>query len=160
MTEVAARADAAEVASKRPFAVLGGPVLAADAWATELAANQVVCICGGGSTTAWYEDSVPYVYTLAMNPEQGQQHGRVHTRQRIANREAEWAGDESMHDKARVFGLLYLETGDESGDLVSTFEEGLKDYDTELAVAVPYTLDPARLQEQAVTAIAKLKGEG
>jgi hypothetical protein len=158
--EVAARADAAEVASRQPFAVLGGPVLAADAWATELAANEVICICAGGPTTGWYEDNAPYVYTLGMNPEQGQQHGIEYLGQRIVGRDAEWAGDESMHDQERVFGLLYLETGEESADLVSTFEEGLAEYDAELAVAVPYTLDPARLQEQAVTAIAKLKGEG
>ena len=158
--EVAARADAAEVASKQPFAVLGGPVLAADAWATELAANEVVCICSGGSTTGWYEDNAPYVYTLAMNAEQGQAHGLEHLGKRVVNRNAEWAGDESMHDQERVLGLLYLETSAASADLVSAFEEGLAEYDAELAEAVPYTLDPARLQEQAVTAIARLKGAG
>jgi hypothetical protein len=158
--EVAARADAAEVAAGRPFAVWGGPALAGEAWSSELAANGVVCICGGGATTGWYADQAPYVYTLTMNPEQGQQHGLEHLGRRIANRPAEWAGDPAMHDQERVLGLVYLETGAASGDLVETFEEGLAEYDAELAVAVPYTLDPARLQEQAVSAIARLKGAG
>lgn len=158
--EVAARADAAQVAAEQPFAVLGGPVLAADAWATELAANGVVCICTGGATAAWYEDNAPYVFTLGMNAEQRQQHGIDYLGQRIAHRNAEWAGDGAMHDRERVFGLLYLETSAVSADLVTTFEEGLAGHDTELAIAVPYTLDPARLQEQAVTAIARLKGAG
>ncbi|MEO8266553.1 MAG: hypothetical protein ABI706_13720, partial [Ilumatobacteraceae bacterium] len=73
--EVAARADAAQIALQyKPFAVFGGPALTS-AFADELAAHQVVCIgCTPGQPASFYDDRDPYVWGLDGSPLQKQQH--------------------------------------------------------------------------------------
>ena len=75
LDEVAARADAAQIALQyKPFVVLGGPALTS-AFADELAAHNVVCIgCTPGQPVSFYSDRDPYVWGLDGSPSQKQQH--------------------------------------------------------------------------------------
>lgn len=158
--EVAARADAAKVAAMKPFAVFGGPVLVLRTWIQEMAAYKIVCLCGGGTDMKTYADHAPYLWDLAMNPEQGQIFDIEYLGKRIINRPAQYAGDPALKTQTRKLGLLYIDVDASSAALVDTFKKGLKDYNAELAEVVPYVLDPVRLQEQATSAIARLKGAG
>ena len=73
--EVAARADAQQIALQyKPFVVFGGPALTS-AFADELAAHKVVCIgCTPGQPATFYSDRDPYVWGLDGSPLQKQQH--------------------------------------------------------------------------------------
>lgn len=159
--EVAARADAAKIVAKKPFAVLGGPALTS-AFVDELAANQVVSIGGaGGGTPDWYEARAPYAWTIGASASQGYAFGAEYVGKKLAGRPAEFAGDPALQRRERTFGLLYIEANENSRTLADGFEQTLKDdYGVTLAAKVGYTLDPARLQEQADSAIARLKEAG
>lgn len=161
LDEVAARADAAKVIAMEPFAVIGGPALTT-AFTDELAANEVISIGAlGGSTPEWYEERAPYTYTVIANTSQGYAMAAEYIGKKLAGKPAEFAGDPAMHATPRRFGLLHLETNDESRTVAARFEEDLRtEYDVDLAVRVPYTLEPTRLQEQADSAIARMKDAG
>ncbi len=73
--EVAARADATQIAeTDKPFAVIGGPILTA-AFGNQLAADHIICIdCMPGQPNNFYPAHSPYVFGLAMNPDEAQVH--------------------------------------------------------------------------------------
>ena len=73
LDEVAARADAAQIAVEyKPFVVFGGPALTS-AFADELAAHEVICIgCTPGQPESFYGDRDPYVWGLDGSPSQKQ----------------------------------------------------------------------------------------
>ena len=75
LDEVAARADAAQIALEyKPFVVFGGPALTS-AFADELAAHDVICIgCTPGQPASFYTDRDPYVWGLDASPAQKQKH--------------------------------------------------------------------------------------
>lgn len=159
--EVAARADAAKVAAMQPFAVYGGPVLST-AWADELSAAHIVCIsCTGGSTPAWYAQRAPYVWTLTPNGDQSNAMLAEYVGQKLVGHPAAHAGDPALVSQPRKFGLLYINATSDSQAQAQSFADLMKTkYGTTLAASVGYTLDPASLQEQANSDIAKLKAAG
>jgi hypothetical protein len=64
-------------------------------------------------------------------------------------------------DQERRFAYLYIETSDASNRTAELFRDQLREeYDVELADMIPYTLDPASIQEQANTIIGRLKERG
>lgn len=158
--EVAARADAVKAAQEMDaFAVWGGPVLTS-AFADELAAQGVVCIGCTGGDPEFYEDRAPYLFNAAINADQVQQHLVEYVTKKLAGKPAEFAGDEALTTEDRRFGYLWIESNDSSASQAEKFEERLGEEDIELAESLSYTLDPARLQEQATSVIAKLKAAG
>ena len=158
--EEAARADAQAIADMQPFAVWGGPVLTS-AFADELAARQVVCIgCLGGGLADWYAERDPYILTVAKLADQTRLTYIEYIDKKLAGRNAEFAGDEAMHDQERVFGSINLEINEESAQLAESFENDLEDKGVDLAERVSYSFDPGRLQEQADQIIARMKSAG
>ncbi|HMJ77916.1 MAG TPA: hypothetical protein VK507_18185, partial [Iamia sp.] len=158
--EVAARADAVKAADEMgAFAVLGGPVLTS-AFADELAAKQVVCVGCTGGDPEFFEDRSPYLYSTGPNSDQVLIHLVEYMEKKLAGKPAEFAGDDALTSEERVFGYLWIESNDTSADQAERFEELLAESDIELAESISYTLDPARLQEQATSVMARLKQSG
>jgi hypothetical protein len=158
--EVAARADAVKAATElNAFAVWGGPVLTT-AWADELAARHVICLgCSGGSTPDWFAQR-PYVFPITTLAKQGEAETIEYLTKQVTGRPASHAGDPALAAKTRKLGLLYILTDANTQALANDFASQMAAKGEPLAISVPYTLDPARLQEEAAGAIAKLKSAG
>jgi hypothetical protein len=155
--EVAAIADAETIARDiQPFMVWGGPSLQLEVFGETLAANDIMCNCLGGVTA---RDNYPYLHTVTKSAEQSRILLAEYIGKRLAGRDAVHSPD--FADEERVFGYLYLETGDVSTQVAEDFR-GLLDeqYGVTLDPLVPYELDPLTLQEQATTIIASLKSAG
>jgi hypothetical protein len=66
-----------------------------------------------------------------------------------------------MHDQERVFAHLHIDTGSaESRRNARLFREGMADAGVDIAEQVGYQLDPAAMQEQAGSGIARMKAAG
>ena len=78
----------------------------------------------------------------------------------LADRNAIYAGDTDYQDQPRVFGRLWIDNGEASITNEADFEEQLAGYGVEVTESVSFALDPATLQEQASSAIAKFKAAG
>ena len=157
--EIAARADAVAIAEDlAPFMVLNGPQLTA-AFEEELAARGVSCLqCGPTQPQSFYEEADPYLLTVTMNNEQGQYHTAAFLGSQLAGRPAEFAGDD-LADQERRFGLVYLDSIENSDEALDTFEERLDEQGITLAEEVAYD-SPVTLQTSAPNVIAKLKDAG
>jgi hypothetical protein len=79
---------------------------------------------------------------------------------KLAKRNAVHAGDAAFQSQPRKFGFLWIESNSESKKTTDDFTGYLQQNGVTLAASIPYTLDPARLQEQATSAIVKLKQAG
>jgi Periplasmic binding protein len=160
LDEEAARADAQAIADMEPFAVWGGPVLTS-AFADELAARQVICFgCLGGGLPEWYDERSPYTVNVGKMGDQTRLTFVEYITKKLAGRNAEFAGDEAMHDQERVFGSVNLEINEESATLSEDFENDLEEEGVEVTERVSYSFDPGRLQEQADQIMARMKGAG
>jgi Periplasmic binding protein len=158
--EEAARADAQAIADMEPFAVWGGPVLTS-AFADELAAREVICVgCLGGGLPDWYDERSPYVINVGKMGDQTRLTFVEYITKKLAGRNAEFAGDEAMHDQERVFGSVNLEINEESATLSERFQSDLEDEGVEITERVAYAFDPGRLQEQADQIMARMKAAG
>lgn len=155
--DVAARADAVRIDEEvGAFMVWGGPILT-DAFADELAAREIPCLsCVLGENNDFYEERAPWLFGISASNAQYQDHFAEWLTKQVAGRPAEFAGPDLVGED-RVFGLLYLESDEDSAVAADRLEGLLNEGGVELAERVPYQLDPARLQEQAAAAIAKLK---
>jgi hypothetical protein len=151
--EVAARADAVKAMTEMgAFAVWGGPILA-PGFTEEVMARGGVCI-GCPAVT----DAEPSAWTFTPNAAQIRTHFFEYASKRLKGKPAEFAGDESMHDKDRVYGHVYIDTGSEdSRQAAKDFKNGMADEGMELAEQIGYELNPGTLAEQASTAIARLQ---
>jgi hypothetical protein len=158
--EVAARADAVAIAEDiQPFMVWGGPQLT-NAFADELAAQEIPCIgCVSSQPTDFYLDRAPYNIAITANNEQSAVHLANFLGRQIGGKNAEYAGDEAMHDQERVFGLVNLELGPEAAESVAFLEEQLAEYDIEIAAQESYD-SPITLETTAASLIAQLKDAG
>jgi len=158
--EVAARADAVKAATELgAFAVWGGPVLTR-AWADELAARHVICLgCLGGNTPDWFAQR-PTVFPVVSSAQQLESHVIEYLAKEVTGRPASHAGDPALASRTRKLGYLYISTDETSQKVADDLNAQMSAKGAPLAALVPYTLDPARLQEQAASAIAKLKSAG
>jgi hypothetical protein len=159
--EVAARADAVAIAQDmQPFMVWGGPQLT-NAFADELAAQEVPCIgcVAGNQSSDWYIERAPYNISITANNEQSAVHLANFLGRQVAGRPAEFAGDEDLQEQERVFGLVSLATGPEAADQVEYLEGELANQDIELAAQETYD-SPITLQTTASNVIAQLKEAG
>jgi hypothetical protein len=159
--DAAARADAIRVADDvGAFAVIGGPT-GTNAYAEELAARGVLCLCTASQPIERYEAWAPYVWGGLMASTQAYVHRADYVTERLAGQPAEFAGDPALRSEERTFGVVYYETADgayESG--VDFFEDRLADGGVELTERIPYILDLPRAQEDAATTVARLKDAG
>jgi hypothetical protein len=151
--EVQARADAVKAIEELDaFAVWSGPVLS-NAWTEEIKARGGVCLgCPG------LRDAAPSAFTITPTASQIRQHFVEYLSKKLAGKPAEHAGDESMRDKERVFGQLYIDTGSQDiQDGLTETQELLDAAGIEFVEKIGYELDPGTLAEQASTAIARLQ---
>jgi hypothetical protein len=153
---VAARADAVKAATEMgAFAVWGGPALTR-AWTDELNARGVVCLgCFGVDTPQ------PNVYAIGSSADQSSTQLTEYVSKRLNNQPAKFAGDPALQTKNRVFGHLFITTtgGTEQAD-ADKLRDKMAAAGVKLDTRVPYTLDPARLQEQASSIISQFKQAG
>jgi hypothetical protein len=159
--EVAARADAVKIAQEiQPFAVWEGPLLT-DAFADELAAQDILNIglAGGGHQPDYYDERSPYLLQVGQSPVQNREHLAEYIGKRLVGEPAVHAGDEAFQDQERKLGLIYLTTGPESEEVVADFEDDLAEYDVELAAVESYD-NPLDVSAMAPGAIAKMKDAG
>jgi hypothetical protein len=160
LDEVAARADAVEIALQyKPFAVFGGPAFTS-AFADELAAHGVICIgCTPGQPASFYSDRDPYVWGLDGSPFQKEQHVVEFLTKQIIGKNASHGGD-AVKDKPRKLGLLYLENSGAAKELADTFAADMEAAGSPFADVVAYQLDPATIQATATQVITRMKEAG
>ena len=152
---VAARADAAAIAELEPFAVWGSPAFAGRPFAEELAAREVMCLCTGGGDVEFVTERAPYLVTLVPSTAQGRAHLVEFIGKRLAGQNAVHSGE--FTEVPRRIALVYIETDDLSADGARQLADAVStEYGVDLVDLVPYTIDPATLQEQAATIIARL----
>lgn len=153
--EVSARADAVRAVEELgAFAVLGSPALN-DAWSQELAARGVPCIgCFG------LPEPDPNIFTTLPSSDQNRLILTEYMLTKLAGKPAEFAGDEALQGETRSFGHLYIETSQASVDQANELQADLEAGGSGFTDQRAYTLDPARLQEQATPIISGFKEEG
>ena len=153
---VAARADAVKASEELgAFAVWGGPALTR-AWTDELNARGVVCLgCFGVDTPQ------PDVYAILASADQSNTQLTEYVTKRLANKPAKFAGDPALQTQNRVFGHLFITTtGGTEQQNADKLRDQMSAAGVKLDPRIPYTLDPARLQEQAGSVISQFKQAG
>ncbi|MEP7115698.1 MAG: hypothetical protein ABI862_20705 [Ilumatobacteraceae bacterium] len=160
LDEVAARADAAQIALEyKPFVVFGGPALTS-AFADELAAHDVICIgCTPGQPATFYSDRDPYVWGLDGSPLQKQQHVVEFLTKQIIGKNANHGGD-AVKDQPRKLGLIYLENSKAAKELADSFSADMGTAGSPFAEVVAYQLDPSTIQATATQVITRMKAAG
>jgi len=150
--EASQRADAVKVAAMKPFAVI-----------------DFASTYGGGGGLVFntaLQGKVPTVSVITPKARNNPmvQNAAEWTGKALVGGKAKWAGDTTMQNKTRVFGVVYP-TGDTGVDL-SVFTKEFARHGGKSAVSVGYDngLDQSqaanRAQEQAPTIITKLKSAG
>jgi hypothetical protein len=161
-----AKNDAATIATSiKPFAVWGGP----KAFATEIAARGIICICTTTLSSEYYQSLPPHLFgSLPTSTEYAQQLAE-YIGKRLWNRPAKHvgAGFTPAQTAKRKFGLIYLE-----GTRGKADPEGKRAKDAIVAEmakygakfgdgdAIGYTYDPGRNQQDLTTMLTKLHGDG
>jgi hypothetical protein len=159
--EAAARADAVRIDEEfDPFMVWGGPILTI-AFAEELAARGIPCIsCGPGQPHEWYTERPGLHYGIGKGPDQLDLLVAEYIGKRLVGDPAIHAGDESMHGTERVFGRIWIDTGEGSVTANERFVGLATENGFEVVESLNYTLDPNTLQESAASIITRLKEAG
>ncbi|HYT40345.1 MAG TPA: hypothetical protein VEN99_12575, partial [Acidimicrobiia bacterium] len=110
-----ARADAERVAGDLgAFASWGGPARTS-AYADELAAHRVLCICAVPEPDAWYEAHAPYVISPEPTVTQRIAAQAEYVTRRLAGRQARFASDVMLGAQTRTFGLVYEDSPGQIG---------------------------------------------
>ena len=110
-----ARADAGRVAGELgAFASWGGPARTS-AYADELAARRVLCICAVQEPDAWYQARAPYVISPEATPTQRIALQTEYVARRLAGHAARHAGDLMLAAQTRGFGLVYEDSPGQAG---------------------------------------------
>ncbi len=158
---VSARADAVKIAEEYdPFMVWNGPTLT-NAFEDELVSRGIACLsCGPSQTIEYYRENDPLAWAFGMSGVQANLLASEYVGKQLAGRNAVYAGDSDYQNSPRVFGRLWIESGEASVENETEFQELLAGYGVDVAESVAFTLDPASLQEQASSAIAKFKASG
>lgn len=153
--EVAARADAVTAMEEMgAFAVLGGPVLT-PAWTEEITARGGICIgCFN------LPDPHPNAFSVVARQEQTNVHLAEYLTKKLVGKPAVHAGDEAMHDDERVLAHLYIESSPNSAVEANVLAELVEEGGGSFVEQLPFTLDPARLQEQGTSLVTRLKQAG
>ncbi len=159
----AAKADAIAIADKHPFAVIGGPANATQAFGPEIAAKGIVCGpgCSGPAPDAVLERYAPLMWTDAPTPDQAAALTAEMVGKLAGPGKAELAGDPELAAKDRRYAVVHYDTPD--GSQAGVFDQlvdDLADQGIELTTDVTYEFDQNRTQETARTIIGKLQSAG
>jgi len=159
--EISARADAVKIAEEYdPFMVWNGPTLT-NAFEDELVSRGIACLsCGPSQDIEYYRENDPLAWAFGMSAVQANLIASEYVGKQLEGRNAVYAGDPDYQNQPRVFGRLWIESGEASVQNEAEFEENLAGYGVDIVESVAFTLDPASLQEQASSAIAKFKAAG
>jgi hypothetical protein len=157
--ETSARADAVKVATEiKAFASLGGPGQES-AYAEELASRHVVCVaCGLSLPDSAFQKNAPYMWGNLQTPEQFLLNVGDYVTKRLLDKPAEFAGDEALRKKKRVFGVVHFE---QDPPVFSGVEEEMAKKGAKVgyknAITLTYQLVISELAEKARVLIARLK---
>ncbi|HYH47964.1 MAG TPA: hypothetical protein VEG38_00315, partial [Acidimicrobiia bacterium] len=134
-----ARADAVRVATELgAFASWGGPSRTS-AYADELAARRVLCICAVPEPTGWYQARAPYVVSPEPTMSQRIALQTEYVAKRLAGRPARFAGDLMLAAQTRAFGLVYEDSAGQTGlRAAEALERDLRRSGVELAASLGY----------------------
>ncbi len=154
---VSARADAVKIAEEiKPFAVIGGPLVAPD-FSQELAARKVIQIdLASARSVDFYKKSQPYIWNTLQAPDQTCLHVGEYLQKQLQGKPAAHAGDPTLQGQKRRFGLVYLGLTEEAVQVQKDCAEKIKGMGVDLVAEVAYK-DPISLQATAAEQIAKLK---
>jgi hypothetical protein len=166
--EAAQRADALNVAEKKPFAVVvtvptisGNAVGAGQVFAAELVAKKII-VFYGGITNAEADKQAPYRWLGGMDANAAAVNGVQFAARQLKGETAKWSGD--FVDKKRVFGAIHPERGIDWQYFQSTAKkEGLtlaEGADLVFSVPLDTSTTSAKNQEEAPILTAKLKDAG
>jgi hypothetical protein len=157
--DAAAKADAIKVATEiKAFAVLNGPT-GTNAFADELFARKVICLCTASQPQESYEKWAPYVWGFNMSSTQGYIH-RSDLVKALNGKPAEYGGD-AVKGSTRKFGIVYFDTTDGAyGKGVDFFEKRLAESGINLATRISYQFEAAKAAEDSRNIVAKLKSAG
>jgi hypothetical protein len=157
--DAAAKADAIKIATEiKAFAMIGGPT-GTNAFADELVARGVICLCTASQPQESYDKWAPYVWGFNMSSTQGYYH-RSDLIKALANKPAQYGGD-AVKTTNRKFGIVYFDTTDGAyGKGVDFFEQKLKEANITLGARISYQFDSAKAAEDSRNIVAKLKSEG
>lgn len=156
-----AKADAIAIAGMNPFAVIGGPA-ETPAFADELASRHILCIgsCALAEPEGFTVKRSPYIWSTGPSPEQASTMAAEMIGKAFKG-DAKYAGDPSMHNKPRVFGVAHYDTPEgQQHESFLRLKSGLEKYGIKLKTDVQFFLEPTRFQENARTVISKLKAAG
>ncbi|MGI9603577.1 MAG: hypothetical protein ACR2QE_16955 [Acidimicrobiales bacterium] len=161
LDDVSARADAVQIAEEiEPFMVWSGPILT-NAFSEELTARGVSCFnCGPAQQYEFYDETAPYSHIITKLPDQQARLVAEYIGKQLVGKPAIHAGDPAFQEQERVFGRLWINSGEASTVNNEYFEEVFGEFGGEIVESVDYALDPATIAEQANTAIGRLKDAG
>jgi hypothetical protein len=152
---IAARADAVKATEELgAFAVWGGPALA-PSWTEEVKAHGVICL-----GCAAIDDRAPVVFPITASAEQTRIQLVEYIAKKLKGQPAKFAGDAALQSQTRKLGHVYIDNGGDEQAGAADLKKRLGVEGVDLAAQVSYQLDPARLQEQAVTIISQLRSAG
>jgi hypothetical protein len=159
-----ARADAVRVATEiGAFASWGGPARTA-AYADELAARRVLCICAVPEPDSWYEARAPYVISPEPTGSQRIALQSEYVGRRLAGRPARNASDVMLAGQDRTFGLVYDDSPGRFGLRgAETLERELRRHGVELLASVGFrgtATAPAAGSEEARKVVGRLRQAG
>jgi hypothetical protein len=160
--EASGRADAIKVATEiKAFAamdnVLGQGGVYNRAFATELAARKITCLCTVGQRLNFYLQNAPYLFSQFFSSDETYMILAEYIGKRLWNRKARWAGDALYQTQNRKLGFTYADTADgQAKPVVDFFEQELAKYGAKLTSRVAY-IDAT---QDARTVVSRLKSDG
>jgi hypothetical protein len=161
---VRARADAGRVATEiGAVASWGGPARTS-AYAEELAARRVLCICAVPEPDAWYQARAPYVISPGPTVTERIAQQSEYVGRRLAGRQARFAGDVLLAAQTRSFGLVYEDVPGQKGlRAAEALERDLREAGVELLASVEFsgaTTAPAAGSAEARRVVSRLRQAG
>jgi hypothetical protein len=162
--QTAAIADATKIIQEiKPFAVIGGPSQAPVFW-QRIAKAHILCIgtCATADSEAHINADAPYVWPASISPEQSDDLTAELICKQLANKDATYAGDTSMHSKPRVWGYIQAQTteGQFNARNARFFAEIKNQCGVTIKAQSTYTFDVSQAQEIARTIVNKMKAAG
>jgi hypothetical protein len=158
--EAAQRADAIKVEALKPFAVIDSLSTGLDTLEGVLAADKIL-VTGYATSTEKALKQAPYRWGQVDSQAAAYSVSEMVGKQ-LVGKKAEWAGDDALKSKPRVFGMIYA-----TGTLdPKQFDSALAKYKGKTAEDFAYTGngsplgDKATAQTEAPTIISKMKAEG
>lgn len=164
--EEQAKADAVKIATDiKPFAVWGGP----NAFAKEIAARGIICICTVSLSDEFYKTNNPYLFGSLPTSTEYAEHVGEFVGKKLWNKPAQFvgAGFTPAQKAKRKFGLIFLEgtrgkVDPEGKRTKDAMVNALAKYGASFGAGdmIGYTYDPGRNQQDLTTMITKLHSDG